>query len=74
MVSFGKGAESLAEVLALCEQTLAALKLRDERAEIEPRSDKLRLLSGYRNPAKFGQRFKLIIGGMDQSRRTNPTR
>jgi len=73
MVSYGKGGELLVEMLDLCEQTLAALKLRDERAQNEPRSEKSRL-PGYRHPAKVGQRFKLIIGGMDRSRRTLPTR
>ena len=73
MVSYGKGGELLVEMLDLCEQTLAALKLRDERGQIEPRSEKLRL-PGYRHRAKVGQRFKLIIGGMDRSRRTLPTR
>jgi hypothetical protein len=73
MVSYGKGGELLVEMLDLCEQTLAALKLPDERAQNEPRSEKLHL-PGYRHPAKVGQRFKLIIGGMDRSRRTLPTR
>ena len=65
MGSFGKGAESLVEVLNLCDQTLAALDLRAEAVEPQPRSDKLRLLAERRR-AKFSRRFRLIFGGMHQ--------
>jgi hypothetical protein len=67
MGSFGKGAESLVEVLNLCEQTLAALDLRAEPAEPQPSSDKLRL-PAQRRHAKFAQRFKLILGGLHSRR------
>ena len=73
MVSFGKGAESLAEVLALCEQTLAALDLRASLAAPQPGSDRIGL-AAQRRRAKFGRRFRLIIGGMNPPRRTGITR
>jgi len=65
MGSFGKGAESLVEVLNLCPQTLAALDLRAEAVEPQPSSDKLRL-PAQRYHAKFGHRFRLIMGGLHQ--------
>ena len=67
MGSFGKGAESLVEVLNLCDQALAALDLRAEAVEPQPRSDKLRLLAERRR-AKFSRRFKLILGGLHSRR------
>ena len=73
MGSFGKGAESLAEVLALCEQTLAALDLRATLAAPQPSPDRP-ALPARRRRAKFGRRFRLIIGGMHQPRRTGITR
>ena len=73
MGSFGKGAESLAEVLALCEQTLAALDLRAALATPQPHSDGLGL-PAQRRRGKYGRRFRLIIGGMHQPRRTDATR
>ena len=73
MGSFGKGAESLAEVLALCEQTLAALDFRATLAAPQPSSDGLGL-PAQRRRAKIGRRFRLIIGGMHQPRRTGITR
>jgi hypothetical protein len=73
MGSFGKGAESLAEVLALCEQTLAALDLCATLTAPQPRSDGLGVLA-QRRRAKYGRRFRLIIGGMHQPRRTDATR
>jgi hypothetical protein len=73
MVSFGKGAESLAEVLALCEQTLAALDLRASLAAPQPGADGIGL-PAQRRRAKLGRRFRLIIGGMNPPRRTGITR
>ena len=72
MGSFGKGAESLAEVLALCEQTLAALDLRATLAR-QSHSDALSL-PAQRRGTKSDRRFRLIIGGMHQPGRTNTTR
>jgi hypothetical protein len=73
MSSLGKGAESLAEVLALCEQTLAALDLRATLAAPQPSPDGL-YLPVQRRHAKFGRRFRLIIGGMHQDRQTGVSR
>ena len=73
MGSFGKGAESLAEVLALCEQTLAALDLCATLTAPQPRSDGLGLPAQHRR-GKVGRRFSLIIGGMHQPRQTDTTR
>jgi len=65
MGSFGKGAESLVEVLNLCEQTLAALDRRTEAAESQPQPDKIRV-EAHRRHAKFGHPFRLIMGGLHQ--------
>jgi len=73
MGNFGKGAESLAEVLALCEQTLAALDWRATLAARQSQSNGL-AIPARRPRAKSGRRFQLIIGGMHQPRRTVPTR
>jgi hypothetical protein len=67
MGNFGKGAESLVEVLNLCQQTLAALDLRTAAVEPQPNSDKLRL-AAQRRHAKFRRRFRLILGGLYQRR------
>ena len=73
MGSFGKGAESLAEVLALCEQTLAALDWRATLAAGQSHSDGLGI-PARRRRTKSDRRFRLIIGGMHQPGRTNTTR
>ena len=67
MGSFGKGAESLVEVLNLCEQTLAALDVHAELVQPQPSMDKLRL-AAHRHDARFGHRLRLIIGGLHQRR------
>jgi len=67
MSSFGKGAESLVEVLKLCEQTLAALDQRTETAESQPQPNTIRV-QAHRRHGKFGHRFRLILGGLHQHR------
>jgi hypothetical protein len=73
MGNFGKGAESLVEVLNLCQQTLAALDLRAEAVEPQPSSDKL-CFPAQRRHAKFRQRFQLILGGLYQRRHASGER
>jgi len=65
MSTLGKSAESLIDILNLCEQTLAAFDAPNGTNDPFPLPVKSRLPAPQRH-GPFGRRFALIKGGLSQ--------
>jgi hypothetical protein len=65
MSTLGKSAESLIEILNLCEQTLAAFDAPNGTNDPLPFPVKARVPALQRH-GQFGRRFALIKGGLSQ--------
>ena len=65
MNTHGNGAESLIEILSLCEQTLAAFDTPNGTHDPLPFPVKARVPALRRN-GQFARRFALIRGGLSQ--------
>lgn len=65
MSTLGKSAESLVEILNLCEQTLAAFDAPNGTNDPFPLPAKARVSAPQRH-GQFGRRFALIRGGLSQ--------
>ncbi len=66
MTTLGKSAESLIEILNLCEQTLAALDAPNGTNDPIPFPVKARVPAPQRH-GQLGRRFALIRGGLSQT-------